>query len=1279
MTDQTITSNAYNTGDYISSGVDVRTGSYSLGITLGRTNFHKASSSAFDLQLAHSDASKVNSGFGPGWSVSVSRYFSEDNNSGTLNLSTGQSFRIEWNDALKEYDIPYLKLKDIRVFYIDKTDEIKVVYKDGREDYLDWNSGLLMRSVSSQGLEIFFDYSSHNLNVMSLWRISDSGHAEENEGKGTEFIIDWWDSNENKTSVKHKVDGELFREVICDWDLVEGLTSVTFPEQDSSLEIKYRHIEACGYQVIRQVVYPSGLMEEVTYTSEGHRLPGGAPFEYLPRVKDFTRSPGDGQDKQYITYDYTQPDGSARSYLGYSSGIGWKSGEDTLFKQESDYRYEVKEIINGTKSVRRQYNKYHLMELAEYYDGDYLYRVEDNVYFADLDVSIEHQPSKYSLIQEQKVISHRNGESNSASTVYDYDDYGNQTLEVTPDGSRTESIYYPASGDGNNCPADPNGMVYLLKQETFIPNPITRSSPRSTIMTYVAWTRLDDSSRSFALLHTQETETHKQTFDYISDISSPLEHGRVKTEIMTINGVDTLTTYDYEFLDKNLKTTLTINTFDGLVTSSSESVDYIYGQMTESVSPTGICNLTEYDSSGRTIRAVVAAGSDYQAQKYWQYHVGDGINAITETDSLGNVLITRLNNAGNIIAKEVALNYTTPKRIQDCQYDAFGMLVFQTDSDWVDGQRVSVTAEYSYDENGNVKEVRHADGRIEQVDNDPVNLTSTTRLVGLMSETTFFDIAGQTIRKETRNSLDDLLAKTEYRYDGYGNLINTIDTDGHVTTYQYDVFDRVVKTTRRIDGQAIIEGMEYPIFSDTEQASRVSVNEVEMGRREYDGLLRLQEEHAAGATRSFNYTGSSPFADNMITPRGDRLNMVYNPFLQVPENTSILGDNALTSLYEYDSYTGLPLREFNANSERVLQRDNLGQVTTETVHLNDGSERVASYDYTLLGSPTKVVDLFGNRTEWSYDDYFRPQFITHTLHSGKKTITEIEYDEHSRPWRYTSTQDGEETVVELGISDIGLEESRLITVGGVEIFRSSQEYTLSQQVERRIYTDNSGTTTEEYTYDDLYRLSTYVCNGPKQPDDGYGNIISSQEFSHDIFGNITEVISTFDDSRENIATFTYDESNPVRMVVMENTHTSYPSKISFQYDEAGNLLFDENDLEYQYNALGQVSAVVDQGRQISKYAYNAQNQLVSQTAGGSPVYLYYQGDKLANESSENIDTCYHRASPGFTQRSVTSSSESCEQILLANSQGSIVTSLTKSQDQKEREREDRQYTPYGEG
>ena len=92
MSDSSIVSNANNFSEHISSGVDVRTGMYSMSVSIGKFISHKSSGSLISLQISYDASSTRDIGFGRGWNIPLS-YFNKANNA--LALSTGQSFQLE--------------------------------------------------------------------------------------------------------------------------------------------------------------------------------------------------------------------------------------------------------------------------------------------------------------------------------------------------------------------------------------------------------------------------------------------------------------------------------------------------------------------------------------------------------------------------------------------------------------------------------------------------------------------------------------------------------------------------------------------------------------------------------------------------------------------------------------------------------------------------------------------------------------------------------------------------------------------------------------------------------------------------------------------------------------------------------------------------------------------------------------------------------------------------------------------------------------------------------
>jgi YD repeat-containing protein len=1265
MSESNIVSNADNFSEHISSGVDVRTGMHSINVNLGHFISHKGSGSIISLQLSYDASNARDIGFGRGWNIPLS-YFNKISNS--LSLSTGQSFNLVWNSDKNEYDIPYRRLNDIRVLYLDDTSEINVVYKDGRNDYLDWEMGLLKRMASPSGLEIYFEYGTFNFQQV-LCRIYDNA--------GRELTIDWW-SNDWKTIVEHSLDGKVCQTIVFEKSgngKFKRLSDIAFPELTTSTSIQYRYIKESGYDVIERVTHASGLIEQMTYSDKGHLLPKNAPLLHVPYISEHTLNPGEGQPLQYTAYEY-----SDKNYLGFASDRAWVAGEDTLFKAEGNYKYTTTETINN-RIISREYNKYHLLECAKYYDGSNLYKVERYTYFANLNAGIDSQPTTYSLVKEQTTTHYYQGKSRNFTKQYDYDDFGNQILECEVDGSQIIRSFYPASGEGASCPASPNGMVSLVKEEIFVPDITSHTeSARTTIMTYKSFPTLNNVQNYFVVLSTLNIEKYSEAYDYFEDLTDPYRYGQIRTETITINQHNKTVNYNYAFATDGLKTTTTLQTYDGIEITESKTVDYFFGLPIEVIDKDGVVSQITYDSLGRKKYVLIAPDTEYSATKSFDYVVGDGINAITETDTKENIFVTHMNNAGKVIRVQQTNNDRVFLTVRECVYDEFGLMIKQTDTDWLDGSPLHISTQFTYDVNAEVKTITHQDDRQETIEQDPVLLITTYCQVGLILEITTYNVLGQEISKESKDWSSNLLAKTDYSYDGYGNLRYITDTNGYVVEHKYDLFDRVYETERHIDGERVIESFSYPEFSDSDAPSRISVNNIEIGSRNYDGLLRIKNETAAGSVKSYSYTGSASDPNSITMPNGAVLDISNNTYLRTPELISIAGQPQLTSVYRYDQESAHPLYSLNQGCERNATRDSYGRILTETIKLNDGVLRRTNYRYSLHGKILETTDFFGNTITFGYDQLGRLYTTTEDTKSVQ-TNTVIEYDKYSRPRKYTTQNGGDEAVVELNYNPIGLETSRVAKFNGNEEFSITQHYNASLLLETRIFEDAGGQTAEIFTYDDLYRLMTFTCNGPNQPEDGFGNTIIQQDFSHDIYGNITQVISQFSDLSSNTGVFRYESNNPVRLEAVTNTHHSdYPPEVLFQYDGAGNLLNDEQGRVYHYNDLNQMVSVEEMpGEELSRYQYDAGGRIVSQTIEENLLYLFYCNGEVSNELVDGAHSSYQRVATGLTGRTVSNGVSKQHQIILGNSQGSVIETLSIFNDETKRSKDSRRYTPYGEG
>ncbi|KXO06764.1 hypothetical protein AKG98_2858 [Moritella sp. JT01] len=1276
-----VESNANNFIESLSTGVDVRTGMYSISIPLIQLLSHRISGPSIPIALSYNAGSSGDIGFGRGWSLSLSSY---NESSGTISLSTGQSFKIYKPWGKTEYVIPYRKLKDIKITYLNETSELKIANKEGLCEYLSVSSGKLNKIVSEQGKEVYFEYHPWTGKITKIY-----------DHDGREIDFNWSEEN-NKVYINHTLDGVKLQSFTLNKagnGIYHRLSSIQLDENlPSIIELEYRYIKSSNYDVIEKVTHPTGLIEELEYLDNGHSLPTGAPVSKIPYIKTHRVIPAfDGSQPTKLTeYDY-----SDKNYLGFASERVWIAGEDTLFKCSANYTYTTTELINNAKKTVRRYNKYHLLDFEKHYDNNVLYREDHYEYYANLSKSIEEQPATYSLPKSQTATYYSNGDSRSAAKKYEYDDYANPTLIQEVDGSQEIYIYYPPEGEEGICPADPDGMVVQLKEERFFPA-TTRydESPLITKYTYTSLSRLDDSSKYFIVLATESDKNQIDTMNYYANREQPYTYGRIKELVSRVNSYEKKLIMSYEYLSDRMKATATFLTHDGITVSESEKVDYLFGKTIEHIDNQGIISLFEYDSLGRARSSRTAVGTQYEATQSYGYVVGKNCNSTTVTDTKGNVFRTDFNNAGKVVSEwQTTANdgssQATPsfKQVKSILYDNFGMASSQTEFDYCQDEsgaeiRKSLTTNYKYDVNGDILQVTHQDGRQEIITQDPI-LLHTTYLHKdkdnhtLIKETTHFDLSGQTVYKETRDKSNSLLSSTNYVYDGYGNLTSVTDTDGNVIEHQYDSLDRLFETRRYIDGQMIKENVEYHDFTTESVPSHIYIDDKLQGQQVFDGLLRLQSASSPNmGDTQYSYTASNQMPDHYTSANNELVNFDNNKYIGVPNTITVKGDSTLGSIYTYDDQTGLPLSNQNSGGTREVVRDSYGRVIQETTN-TDGALRTATCRYSVSGKLLEKIDYFGNSTFYEYDDLSRLQTITETV-SGIRTVTTLSYDTFSRPYAYRTERNDDTAEIRLEFNAVGLEKERTAFFNEQLIYRIGQEFNTRLMLDERTFEQNEATTTETFIYDDLGRLEDYQVAGLNSPADAYGNVIRSQSFVHDVYGNIASTVTVFADNTENISTFTPSPSSLQRLDRLTNTHGNYPASVNFKYDDAGNLLNDEQGRTIAYNALNQMSSVSENGNVLSKYRYDAGSRLISQNVEEGLVYLLYLNSELSNEVINGTHSNYSHFGPGLSARNVTSSQEKVHQFIFGNSQESVLETYTSCND-GDRDVSTRKYTPYGEG
>ena len=98
-----IHSNATNFQSFLQSGVDPRTGQYTLAIKLPTLAGNDLIGPQLPLQLAFSPLNDQDSGFGKGWSLGLTQYVP---GSHMLTLHSGETFKVTGDGAQPDLPLP---------------------------------------------------------------------------------------------------------------------------------------------------------------------------------------------------------------------------------------------------------------------------------------------------------------------------------------------------------------------------------------------------------------------------------------------------------------------------------------------------------------------------------------------------------------------------------------------------------------------------------------------------------------------------------------------------------------------------------------------------------------------------------------------------------------------------------------------------------------------------------------------------------------------------------------------------------------------------------------------------------------------------------------------------------------------------------------------------------------------------------------------------------------------------------------------------------------------
>ncbi|KAK0716312.1 hypothetical protein B0H67DRAFT_610844 [Lasiosphaeris hirsuta] len=1246
-----IHSQGCNFGSFIQKGVDPRTGQYTCGITIYESPSEARNCPPLKLSLSYNSLVPQDIGLGAGWSFNLSGYQHRQSNNRTLFLSTGEHYQVT-----ETSDLVTVKDQKLRNFQFTKTatgcnggnetPTYQITYKSGLMEILSnannsFDTTVPVELCAENGRSLKLGWTTYG-EQPRLSKIQEGGQDL--------LTIDYTDAQVNVVRNPNTAEASTLSLVRANDQLVEVRLPLEEREERRAAWIFTYETFDQSIACLSTVASPVGLLEEVQYKQDGHRLPGGAPYESIPYAISYTMRPGSQQPPIETRYSF-----SDRNFLGYNGCNDWKDGEDNLYRVPDEYQYTSTVQVEGGTQTKYTYNKFHLMVNTQQQRGTKQV-TQNTTYYALLEKAFDDQPAQY-LLPRCIQTTYRDtatGASRVQTSQYVFDEWGNPIQEIAANGTKTDRLYYLAAGERDAetsqvyCPADPNGFRRYLKEEVVTPAASLFATPtRSERCTYKQLPTATDGCPTNWLVVVQQMEVLENsqcvTSTQFAFVNQPAarDHGRVQETITLLPGQHLTTrnwTYRYPG-DEQLLETISTKFFDGLTVQDETGYSLFSGRALSQKDVAGNQSLLTYDTLGRQVKLTTSPGTSYEATQQRDYTVlrdddGDpvgcritvadakGVKIRYSTDGLERVLQTeRQDDDGRFSASGNDKLYSgTFRLVQERCHNAQNQCIQVVDIDWLTGAKARdtpteqrSTRSFKYDDWGQMCSVTEDSGVVTWVLADPISLTRVEGIEGEGKFKTRLDVSGSPTQRELLRNDGSLVSKEEYAYDGLGRLIKQIDQSGHTKQLSYDCFDRITQTTWP-DGHST--NAQYAAHSAAALPTKLGVgHDSPFAEQAFDGFDRLVKRRISSRTTKQSYQGSEPEPTEVMTPKGDEHHLTYNPALNHVLTSTTSSDTAYT--YQYDTETAAVKQLKGVNSTHDRHYLPSGMLSAESI--TDGGETsTAQSIYSMAGRLESYTDISGQKHEIQYDSFGRPQ----QLAQGKLNVI-FSYDKAGRLSEgcVKDEENNSSLATRLEYDDFGREIRRTAVQKGDSekaLHQLSQTYGELGLVATRDVRDGEGNLLrhESFQYDNLNRLVDYQSKGSDSwlPADEEGNRLQHQQFTFDNYNSLTQVATVFQDGSGNTTCYTYSDQDHAQVIKITNTHPDYSPQINLAYNANGCLTRDEQGRVLEYDTMNRLIAVrdaSDSSQVLSRYQYDATGKLVHQMVPGQPdTHLSYRGDML---------------------------------------------------------------------
>jgi RHS repeat-associated protein len=388
---------------------------------------------------------------------------------------------------------------------------------------------------------------------------------------------------------------------------------------------------------------------------------------------------------------------------------------------------------------------------------------------------------------------------------------------------------------------------------------------------------------------------------------------------------------------------------------------------------------------------------------------------------------------------------------------------------------------------------------------------------------------------------------TEFNYDQFGNPNQMVDSRGNATTAVYDANGRMdtASSTFQVNGQTYTLGMEY----DYDKEGRTTESRNSRGHVQkmvYDKLGRATSTtDVLGNITTFRHDiQDASIGQSIGLVTGNRSIITRVDEVTLPDNTPTNGADNPKMIRKYDQANRLVAEISPTGLETRYVYDELGRLIETIVPdltLNDWSDNPRLKREYTAGSRLKAqTDIFGNWERYVYNDL----------------------------GQMTSTRDVLNNLTTYTYNDGG----QVATIVDPRDRKTQYRYDIKGRLEEALFFDN---TKASWTYDELARVKTET-----------NELGQKTTYEYDQYSQVNAVINALDERTE----FKYnDRRKLVEVKDALNQVTRY------KYDQFANHVettFQNGDkVSMGYDAFDRMTSVTDERQFTTTYRYNNLSQL----------------------------------------------------------------------------------------